>query len=225
MTQSKQLRYKFLLIDHDDTSVDSTPHIHYPAHRKQMESIGRDAETLSLTDWFGVNFEPGLKSYWYDILKLSDDELDSFYKIWRGITTQKTPDFFPGLLDLLYHFSQSGGKVVVVSHSEPDIILENYLAKSTKFQPDHIIGFTGDHSKNKPHPWPIEECERRFGARREEMLVVDDLKPGLIMARNAGVDSAAVGWSHGHPKLHKYAEEHCTFFLESIKELEFALFI
>ena len=35
---------------------------------------------------------------------------------------------------------------------------------------------------------------RRGGFTREELLMLDDLKPGYDMAKSCGVDFAAAGW-------------------------------
>ena len=42
------MKYKCLMIDHDDTTVDSTPSIHHLAHIEQMKQLGRSHEALDL---------------------------------------------------------------------------------------------------------------------------------------------------------------------------------
>ena len=58
------LKYKCLILDHDDTSVESTAKIHYPAHVAGVKEIlGPDVEPISLQGWFRVNHEPGIAEY------------------------------------------------------------------------------------------------------------------------------------------------------------------
>jgi len=48
------MRYRLLLLDHDDTTVASTETIHYPAHIESIRSIRPDLEPCSLEKWFEV---------------------------------------------------------------------------------------------------------------------------------------------------------------------------
>ncbi len=216
------MRYSCLLLDHDDTTIDSTPVVHYRAHLEQMRRLGRHAEALSLEQWYRVNFHPGIRHYLEKQLQLSPDEQQLCYSIWREFTTTELPPFFDHLLLFLSHFKAAGGVLAVVSHSEPDVILRHYRSQSEVpgLEPDEIFGWMGDPKKNKPYLWPVERMEQLYGFTREEMLVVDDLKPGIVMAREAGVASVGVGWSHRIPELRGHLEQIATWYAESIPELE-----
>ncbi|MBI9099384.1 MAG: HAD family hydrolase [Spirochaetaceae bacterium] len=220
------MRYKCLIIDHDDTTVDSTPAIHYLAHQEQMRRLGRESETSTLEEWFKVNFDPGFSVYIDSILKLTDEEKKICYEIWREFTTVMTPPYFEGMLPLLKEFRDRGGIIVVVSHSEPDIILSHYKKQSEipGFLPHRIIGWTGDPVKQKPNPWPVEEVIREYKLKKSEILVVDDLRPGITMANRAGVDSAGVGWSHNLPVIKEGIIDQCTYFLDTVQELSDLIF-
>jgi beta-phosphoglucomutase-like phosphatase (HAD superfamily) len=215
------MKYKCLVIDHDDTTVDSTPAIHYLAHQEQMRRLGRESETSTLEEWFEVNFDPGFSVYLDSILKLTDEEKKICYEIWREFTTVLTPPFFEGMLPLLQEFREKGGIIVVVSHSEEDIIQSHYEKQSEipGFIPDRIIGWTGEPEKQKPYTWPIDEVVKQFHLNKTESLVVDDLRPGIKMANRAGVDSVGVGWSHNLPIIKEGIIGECTYFLDSVQEL------
>ena len=53
------MRYKCLVLDHDDTVVDSTASIHYPAFLEALKVLRPGCETISLEDYFRENFDPG----------------------------------------------------------------------------------------------------------------------------------------------------------------------
>ena len=57
------------------------------------------------------------------------------------------------------------------------------------------------------------------GLSPDEMLVVDDLKPGLDMAHAAGVPFAAVGWAYRVPALETYMKENAEYYLDSVDAL------
>ncbi len=220
------MRYRCLILDHDDTAVDSTPSIHYPAHLAQMRHLERSEESLSLEEWFKVNYSPGLTSFLDETLGLNDGEKRRFYEIWREFTTASVPPFFPGILPFLKRFCDAGGILVVVSHSEADIIRSHYENQSELpgFIPDRIIGWDGDPNRNKPNPWPVETVLKEFDLRRDEVLVVDDLQPGITMAKRAGVDSLAVGWSHRLPEIKEDISKKSTYYAENLEELETLIF-
>ncbi|HUJ73204.1 MAG TPA: HAD hydrolase-like protein, partial [bacterium] len=191
-----RLRYRCVLVDHDDTAVDSTTEIHYPAHVESLRVL-RPGRTPPTSDqWILHNFH-GIMEYLEQDLGLSREELDRELVIWRSFSTTRVPSFFPGFLALLADFRAAGGRVAVVSHSEADVIASHYRgADGPRVEPDLIFGWDNDAARRKPSAWPVMEALRRFGCAPAEALVVDDLKPGILMARAAGVDFAAAGWAH-----------------------------
>ena len=190
-----------------------------------MKRLGRMEDTLSLEDWFLVNYDPGIGPFMAETLKLTAEEQKICYQVWREFTTSLIPEFFPGILPLLRDFRDSGGVVVVVSHSEADVIRRHYEQQQEipGFMPDRIIGWDGIAEKNKPYPWPVHSVMEEYGLSREELLVVDDLKPGIVMASRAKVDAAAVNWSHRHPVIRGGLAEMATYSLDSIEELKLLL--
>lgn len=50
-----------------------------------------------------------------------------------------------------------------------------------------------DYDRPKPHPEPYLAGLKRFGATRDETLVVEDSSRGLASAVAAGIDCAVVG--------------------------------
>ncbi len=214
------VKLKCILIDHDDTSVDSTPQIHHPAHLEQMRRLGRHEESKSLEDWFRMNYDPGIHHYLGEVLKLSPREEKICYGVWRSFTAKTDPPFFPGIVELLSDFTDSGGIVAVVSHSEADIISDHYERQMVipGFRPHEIFGWNGDPSRNKPSVWPVEEIRRRHRLDSGEMLMIDDLRPGIEMARNAGVRSLGAGWSHDIGEIHDMLRREADLFFDSVDE-------
>lgn len=212
--------YKCLILDHDDTAVNSTATIHYPAHLEVLEELRPGTSAVSLRGWFEKNFEPGIMEYMTDELGFSETEIRREYEIWRNFTTQRTPDFYPGFLEILYRFKERGGIVTVVSHSEKDLILRDYMAAESKHKivPELIFGWDFDESKRKPHPWPVFQILETFSLRPEEALILDDLRPGVLMSRASGVEIAAAGWGHDLPLIEKYMKKHCVAYFSNVEE-------
>ena len=93
------LRYKCLILDHDDTAVNSTSVIHYPAHLAVMKILRPDVKPIDLDGWFIKNFHPGIMNYLVRELGMNDRELDVEHGIWRDYNTKHMPDFFPGFIE------------------------------------------------------------------------------------------------------------------------------
>lgn len=217
------LRYRCLVVDHDDTSVMSTPTLHYPAHVEALKKLRPGREPIGLEGWLAKNFEPGLIGYLMGELGLSEEEVREAYLIWQARTRSAIPDFFPGLLEIYAEFKDRGGLLVVVSHSEIEMIERDYAAAGS-VRPDLVFGWTGDPELRKPAPYPLAETMRRFSLDPREILVLDDLKPGASMAAALGVDFAAAGWGHSIPEIRRGMAGLCRYYLESVEDLRPVLF-
>jgi beta-phosphoglucomutase-like phosphatase (HAD superfamily) len=216
-------RYRCLIVDHDDTSVISTPGIHYPAHVEAMRRLRPGREPVSLELFLRKNFSPGLIPFLSEEIGFSPAEIAESYDIWREFTSTRVPSFFPGLLDIYAEHRRHGGILVVISHSEVEMIGRDYRAAAA-VAPDLVFGWDEDPEKRKPHPYPLLETMRRLGLEREEALVLDDLKPGADMAAAAGVDFAAAGWGHAIPEIRQAMLGICLHYLERVEDLRRLLF-
>ena len=215
------LRYTCLILDHDDTAVDSTAGIHYPAHLRMMKKLRPGHKPVSLEQWYLKNFNPGIMEYLLHELGLDELELKEEYKIWHQHTSDQIPHFYPGFIEALKIYREQNGKISVVSHSEKEFIERDYTANN--FMPDVIFGWNYDENKRKPHPWPVLETMKRTGIEASRILVVDDLKPGVLMAGEAGVHIAAAGWAHSIPDIESYMRKNCQVYFKTVAE--FRVFI
>ncbi len=115
-TMKEKLKYKCLVLDHDDTVMDSTTHVHYPSFLIALREL-RPGVTISLEDYFRVNFEPGFLPYCTGVLGLTDGELDRELEIWKDYVKDHVPKVFPGMAEIIRRQKALGGLVCVVSHS------------------------------------------------------------------------------------------------------------
>ena len=196
------LKYKCLILDHDDTCVESTATIHHPAHCAAVKEIlGPDAKAIDLQGWFRVNHEPGIAEYLEGVYSKDEGTHQREIEIWKEFMTASTPEFYPGILELIRDFKERGGIVTVVSHSPADQIIRHYKEKGIccsgqRVEPDLIFGWDTEKEKRKPSPYCALEIMRKYSLSPHECLVVDDLTPGIKMATAAGVPSAAACWAH-----------------------------
>jgi phosphoglycolate phosphatase/pyrophosphatase PpaX len=216
------LKYKCLILDHDDTVMDSTAHVHYPAFLVSLAEL-RPGHTISLEDYFRVNFHPGFIEYCRDVLGFTEAEFDREVEMWKEYVTDHIPTAYPGMARIIRRQKALGGLVCVVSHSFDFNIRRDYAANELP-EPDAIYGWELPPECRKPKPWAVEQILERFGLRPEEALVVDDLKPGYDMARAAGVPFAAACWAYDVPEIRRFMEANCALSFTDPAALERFLF-
>ncbi len=218
------MKYRCLILDHDDTVAKSTPNIHYPSFIEALKVLRPNMEPLCFEKFVEYCFKPGFAELCKDILKFTEEEQQYQYKVWKKYTSTKVPEFYPGFSELITKYKELGGIVCVVSHSESKQINRDYML-NCKLKPDLIFGWDLEEDKRKPSPYPIIEIMKRFNLDSKEILVVDDLKPGLDMAKKCNVSFAAAGWSHVIPKIKDYMKSNSDYYfseVESLKEFIFS---
>ena len=211
------MRYRLLLIDHDDTAVDSTTAVHFPAHLEALRVLRPGHPPPSIEDWWLANFEPGIMEHLVGHLGMNEAELAREFEIWRSFTASRMAPFFPGFRELMAAFRDRGGRVAVVSHSERQNILRDYRQPgSVAFEPDLVFGWDHDPARRKPDPWPVREALSVLGADASEALVLDDLRPGVLMARAAGIAAVGACWAHRVPRIRDWMRENCLACFDTI---------
>lgn len=209
------MKYRCLILDHDDTVVKSTPDIHYPSFVEALKLLRPDMKALSLEEFVSYCFNPGFSELCKDILKFNIDEQQCQYKIWKSYTKTKVPDFYPGFPELIKEYKKLGGIICVVSHSESEQIVRDYML-NCNLTPDLIFGWELEEHQRKPNPYPIIEIMRRFNLESNDILVVDDLKPGLDMARSCNTTFAGAGWSHVIPEITDYMKINSDYYFSTV---------
>ena len=218
------MKYKCLVLDHDDTVVDSTRGIHFPSFIEYLKLYYPDkADRYTLEDYFVKNFHPGIIALFKDEIGLDDEELKREEQFWSDYVRNHVPSAYDGIKEIMLEFRTRGGIIAVDSHSLTTYIERDYRENSLPF-PDVIYGWDIPKEKRKPAPYTVLELIERYGLDPNEVLVVDDLKPGYDMARAAGVDFAAAGWAYDVPEIEQFMRKNCDYYLESVGELRKILF-
>ena len=217
-----QLKYKCIVIDHDDTAFDSTPVVHYPAYLRFCETDIMKAkegyEVLTLQGWYRMLWDWVFEEYLSKGMKLTKEEERIEYQMWREYTTQCHPKPFPGFIEMLKEYKEKGGIIVVCSHSHAEDVKRHY--EEYDFVVDDIFGGVRGHPELcKPFTYPIDTIKQKYGLKNDDICVIDDLSPGFQMAKNAGVDAIGVLYGEGHELIEKDIKEMCKYIFHSVKEL------
>lgn len=218
----KELKYRCLVLDHDDTVVNSTATVHYPCFVEYMEKY-QPRVHLTLEEYFRYNFDPGVIPMFTEICGLSLEELEHEEAYWKEYVKVHTPRAYAGIREILEEERARGGRIAVVSHSFSEYILRDYRENGLP-EPDAVFGWEYPAEQRKPSPWPLYQIMEKWGLKPEEMLVIDDLKPGFDMAAAAGVPFAAAGWANDIPEIESFMRGNCDRYFKTVAELRAFLF-
>lgn len=217
------LKYPCLVLDHDDTVVQSEATINYPCFCRFLE-VYRPGQTLSLADYVGDCNQMPFVDMCKARFSLTDEELQQEYLFWKAYAREHIPQAFPGIGDVLRAYREAGGRICVVSMSSEENILRDYRVHFG-FEPDLIFGWDLPEELRKPSPYALEQIKRQFGFSSEEILVVDDMKFAVSMARSAGCPIAFAGWGRlDFPAVCEEMKHLCDYTFRSAEEFEKFLF-
>ncbi len=216
------MRYPCLVVDHDDTVVNSTATVHYPCF---VEYVKRwfPHYSCSLEHYFVKNFDPGVVAFFRDEVGMSEADMRHEQAWWNDYVQDHVPEAYPGIADVLWTQRRQGGGIYVVSHSFGANIRRDWRANGLP-EPDGVFGWELPRERRKPSPWALERIMADCGFAPEEMLVLDDLKPGYDMAMAAGVDFAAAGWANDIPEIETFMRGNCDRYFKTVAELRAYLF-
>ncbi len=212
------VKYKCMVIDHDDTVVMSSRKIHYPSFLHTLAEL-RPEVRMGFDEFMEICFEKGFNSLCRDILHFSDREMRRQDEIWINDMQTGIPEFYPGMPELIEDYRKAGGIVCVVSHSNESVIRRDYNNAGIK-DPELVFGWELGEEKRKPSAYPIERITEYYGLKMSDIIVVDDMKSGKEMAELCGTEFACAGWSHEVEVIRKTMRKICTNYLATVNELK-----
>ena len=172
------MKYKCLILDHDDTIVNSSATIHYPSFVEYLRDYRPSlADNYTFESFLVKNFDPGIVSLLRDEVGLSDEEMQHEEEYWARFVQTKTPVAYDGMKEIMERFRAEGGVVIIDSHSLLRYIERDISANGLP-TPDYIYSWDIPKDQRKPSPYTVLDAIKRFNVDPCEVLVVDDLKPG-----------------------------------------------
>lgn len=217
------MKYKCLVLDHDDTVVQSMKTLSYPFWCLELE-LFRPGQTMTQEDYILECHNRGFAEMCRDCFQFTPEELKQEHAMWMDYVMTHTPAPYPGIDRIIERQKAEGGLICVVSHSHRDNILRDY---QTHFGilPDEIYGWELPPEQRKPNPYPLLDIMKRFCLQPEDILVVDDMKLACQMAAPLEIDVAYSGWNGlGIPEIGQEMEALCAYSFDSVEKLYKFLF-
>lgn len=217
------LKYPCLVLDHDDTVVQTEATVNYPFFCEILRSF-RPGACITLKEYADGCFHTGFAQMCREKFQFTEQELVDEYQAWTAYVRSHAPEIFPGIENIIKRQKEAGGLICVVSHSSREIILRDY-AHHFSIQPDAIYGWDYPEHQRKPSSYPLEQIMQRFSLQKEDLLVVDDMKPGYEMASKAGVPIAFAAWAREDcQEIIDTMSNVCNYTFHHVKDLEAFLF-
>ncbi len=217
------LKYPCLVLDHDDTVVQSEATVNYPCFVEFLAKY-RPGTQFTLEQYMtGCSQMPFVEMCrkWF---QLTDVEMQAEYHFWKDYIRSYMPAAFPGIGEILRKQRESGGLICVVSLSSEERIRRDYRAHFG-MEPDAIFDCDLPREQQKPSPYALNKIMQTYGLRPDQLLVVDDMKFAVPMARAVGAPIAFAAWGRqDFPGLMEEMKQLCDFSFDSVENLYNFLF-
>ena len=204
---------KYILFDHDGVLVD-TEFWYYKAGERALADIGLTLDE----DQYLRDMSQGLGTWAHARAAGIDEQTISRQRAVRNDYYQeylRTEAIeIEGVVDALAELSKYVRMAIVTTAKRVDFEVIHEKRKIRQFM-DFVL-VREDYELAKPHPEPYLTGLRRFGAAKEETLVVEDSSRGLSSAVAAGIDCAIV--YNDFTKAHDFSQ--ASYRIESLIELK-----
>lgn len=211
-----------LILDHDDTVVNSGETVNYPALLEGLRNSGSQKE-LSYQQFCELCYRHNYTGMCRLYLGMTEEEINAQFDYWKVYVRTHVPEVYEGIGEILQRFRSLGGMIFVSSHSGIENILRDYR-NNFGFEPDGIYGWELGEALRKPNPFTLQDIMEKYGLSPEEMLMVDDMRGGRDMAQACNVPFACAGWSHESASVAEDMRKNCEVYFSSVSDFEKYLF-
>ena len=208
------LKYPCLVLDHDDTVVQTERAIGYPYFRDYLKKI-RPGIDISFREYVHTFHNAVFPDKCRERWQFSEEELAEEYTNWQIYRRTVVAPLYPGIDSVIRRQKAEGGLICVVSLSDREDVLHDYR-HHFGFEPDAVYGKELPRHQRKPNSWPMLDIMERFSLRPQQMLMVDDMRLGWSMAAEAGIETVFAAWSRpDFPELMTEMKEICRYSFDS----------
>jgi len=180
---------RYILFDHDGVLVD-TEFWYYKAAERALAEIGfaldKEQYLRDMTQGLGSWAQAKAAGIDGQVLSARRAARDAYYQ--EYLRTEAIE--IEGVMEALVELSKYARMAIVTTAKRADFELIHRKRQIRQFM-DFVL-VREDYELAKPHPEPYLTALRRFGASREEAVVVEDSARGLSSAVAAGIDCVIV---------------------------------
>lgn len=190
----KKLKKRLLILDHDDTLMDSQHTVHYPIFLETLGMMRPKAPLPSFKEFVVLSNAYGFEAYIRRVYGFSDEEVEQEIAFWRTQVPLREAEIFPEVASVVTDYVQAGGILVVYSYSDSSMILDDYR-RFFDFDPHDIIGYDNSLVFRKPARAPLLKMMHEFDVKPSDCLLVDDMPMLIETAKRTNIDMVGANWS------------------------------
>ena len=184
--------YKLLIFDWDGTLADSIGRIVTAMHIAAQRAGRPERNDEAVKGIIGLGLPEAILTLYPD---MTPEQVVSFRQhyadVYIAMDAQPSP-LFAGVKDSLEAFRAEGYRLAVATGKARRGL--DRVLKANGWEDFFDITRAADESASKPDPLMLKQILARCDVRPEHALMVGDASFDLLMARNAGIDSVAVGY-------------------------------
>lgn len=205
---------KYILFDNDGVLVE-TEHLYFEANVKALKeffNLQLDFKTyMEIMARGGTAWEIAQKvGISKDKIELARKQRDVYYQEFL-----QTKDIeIDGVKDILSDLSKDYKMAIITTSRRVDFDLIHKNRGIIDFMDFTLC--VEEYKRAKPYPDPYLAGLKKFGAKKEETIVVEDSQRGLTSAVNAQIECAIV--KNEFTKSHDFSK--ASYFLDSLKDLK-----
>lgn len=204
---------KYILFDNDGVLVE-TEKWYYEANKKALKELSVNLELSKYleimarggTAW-EVALEVGISK---DIIDKKRFQRDIYYQ--EFLQTKNLE--IPNVKKVLSKLSKKYKMAIITTSRREDFELIHKNRGIVDFMDFSLC--VEEYKRAKPYPDPYLAGIKRFNAKKEETIIIEDSQRGLTSAYNAQIQCAVV--KNEFTKTHDFSK--ANFFLENLEELE-----
>lgn len=217
------LKFPCLILDHDETVVQSEKTIGFPCFCQTLNRLRPD-RSITLDEYVKGCHELGFVDMCKQWFQFTDAEMQEEYNDWMEYVKFHVPVPFPGIAQIIEQQKARGGILCVVSHSSAKNISRDYQVHFGLL-PDAIYGCDYPKEQQKPNPYPLVDIMEQYRLKPEDLLVVDDMKLACQMAHPVKVPVAFAAWGKtDFPEIAREMRELCDYSFDTTAQLYRFLF-
>lgn len=190
----KKLKKKLLILDHDDTLMDSQHTVHYPIFLETLGMMRPQVSLPSFKEFVQLSNRYGFEAYIRRVYGFNDEEVAKELAFWRKQVPRREAQVFTEVANVVSEFVLAGGILVVYSYSDSSMILSDYR-RVFDFEPHDIIGFDNAQAFRKPARAPLLKMMHTFNVKPSECLLVDDMPLLINTAKRTNIEMVGANWS------------------------------
>lgn len=184
--------YKLLIFDWDGTLCDSIGRIVVAMHEASRAAGYAQCADDAVKGIIGLALPEAIRVLYPAI---DDDQVIAFRghyaEAYMTLDADPSP-LFEGVLETMDAFRGQGYRLAVATGKARRGL--DRVLKAHGWGDYFDITRAADETRSKPHPLMLEQIMSHCGAGPAQSLMVGDSAFDLVMARNAGMDSVAVGY-------------------------------